>query len=152
MKTIKVYMMALLGMFFMVSCGGGGDDDHNSGSGGGGSAPQTYRQSVAVSAQGGSVTVTLNDLRSAVSSIGSTPSWVVVSPQAYSSGAPSLLLEVEGNKTASERQCEVLVLAASGDKVSLTIRQNASGGSETGTGMDTPHNEQTDQPAYSPRH
>lgn len=146
--------MALLGMLFMVSCGGGGgDDDHNSDSGGGGSsAPQTYRQSVAVSAQGGSVTVTLNDLRSAVSSIGSTSSWVVVSPQAYSSGAPSLLVEVEENKTSSERQCEVLVLAASGDKVSLTIRQNASGGSEAGTGMDTPHNEQTDQPAYSPQH
>lgn len=143
-------MIALMGVLFMLSCGGGNsDDDYNSG---GGSAMQMYRQSVAVSAQGGSVTVTLNNLKSAISNIESTPNWVLVSPQAYSSGTPTLLLEVERNETMSERQCEVLITATSGDKVSLTIRQNASGGSETGTGMDTPHNEQTDQPAYSRRH
>lgn len=149
MKTIRIYLIALLGMLFLLSCGGGSDaDDNNSG---GGSTEHTYRQSVTVSSLGGPVTVILNDLKSAVSSVTPTPEWVVVSPQAYSSGAPSLLLEVEENKTTSERQCEVLIVAASGNKVSLTIRQNASSGSETGSGMDTPHNEQTDQPAYTRR-
>jgi uncharacterized membrane protein len=157
MKRIMSYTVALLVMFVFAACGGGGDDDFggsgNSGgnSGGGGSthSPQTYTQSVSLPAKGGEQIVTLSNLSSAVSSVSSTPTWLVISPQFYSSGAPTLKLAFQENEESTERNSTVTVLAASGDKVELTIVQQAA---EVKTGIDDIHSTPTDQPAYSRRH
>ena len=147
-KKIVTYMMALLGMCVLMACGGGGDDSGGSGGsgGGGGSVPQTYTQSITIAATGGTQSLKLNNLSSAVSSVSSTPNWLVISPEYYSSGAPSIKLEVQENTSADERKCDVTVLAASGDKVVLTVTQQAGEGSD----IDDIHNTDTDQPAYAP--
>lgn len=160
MKSIYVYIAVIVSVCMMAACGGGGGDDSQSPLNPGGdygNSAKFYYQSITVTAQGGEQSMTLIDLKSAISSIGSTPSWIVISPKQYTSGSPSIKLEVEENKTSSERKCEVTIIAASGDKVSLTVTQQATNGDsgggnpETGTSIDDPHNEQTDQPAYAPR-
>ena len=155
MKLYKIISCLLMCMLLLAACGGG--DDSGSSSGGSGSTggsdgpttyPQTYSQSVTVSAKGGEQIVTLVDLSTAISSVGNTPDWLVISPQFYTSGAPTLKLEAQENTETSERNAVVSVLASSGDKVSLTVVQEAG---EDHTGIDNIHNEQTDQPAYAPR-
>lgn len=151
MKQIRIIMIALLGLMVLSSSKCNPDPEpFNSGGGGGGTSyPQTYSQTVTVSAQGGTQTVKLSDLKSAVSSVSTTPTWLVISPQFYSSGAPTIKLEVEPNANTTERECTVSVLATSGDKVQLTVKQKS--GSEPDPSIEDPHNEQTDQPAFAPR-
>ena len=121
MKRIMLYSLALLVVFSMAACGGGGGDDSGTsgssygGNGGGGGSthiPQTYTQSVTLPASGGEKVVTLTDLSSAISSVNNTSTWLVISPQFYSSGAPTLKLEFQENEDAAERSETVTVLAA----------------------------------------
>lgn len=154
MRTIKRYFFIQISILLLIACGGGdgGNTEHSSlnpGGDNGGGSPQSYKQSVTISAQGGEQTVTLNNLSSSISSVGSTDSWLVVVPQYYTSGSPTVKLEVEENKTTSERKCDVTIIASSGDKVVLTVTQSAG---EANNNIDDIHNENTDQPAYAPRH
>ena len=152
MKKICIYLLSLTAIFVLAACGGDdggnstGDGGNSGGSSGGGNAPQTYTQSVTVPATSGEQVVTLSNLKSSISSVGNAPSWIVISPQYYSSGAPTLKLEYQENTLTTARDCSVTVLASSGDKVVLTITQQAS---ETKSGIDDVHNDPSDQPAYS---
>ena len=153
MKRLGIYFIAVLGLFLLAACGGGGDDGSstggtNGGSGGGTYPPKTYSQSVTLPAQGGEQVITLSDMSSAVSSVSSSPSWLVISPQFYSSGAPTLKLEFQENTENQERKASVTVSASSGDKVLLTITQQAG---ERKDGIDDLHSDKTDQPSYAPR-
>jgi len=152
MKRIGTYIAAFICFGVIAACGGN-DDTEPTLDPDGGSSPKLYTQSITIPAKGGEQSMTLIDLRSAISSIGSTPAWVVISPKQYTTGAPSIKLEVEENKASAERKCDVSILAASGDKVVLTVIQQAGGGGSTepGTDIDDPHNEQTDQPANARR-
>lgn len=153
MKNICIYLLSLTAIFVLAACGGGGGGSSTGGGGnsgassGGGNAPQTYTQSVTVPATSGEQVVTLSNLKSSVSSVGNAPSWIVISPQYYTSGAPTLKLEYQENTATTKRDCKVTVLASSGDKVVLTITQQAS---EVKSGIDDIHNDPTDQPAFSP--
>lgn len=153
MKKICIYLLSLTAIFVLAACGGGGGGSSTGGGGnsgassGGGNAPQTYTQSVTVPATSGEQVVTLSNLKSSVSSVGNAPSWIVISPQYYTSGAPTLKLEYQENTATTSRDCKVTVLASSGDKVVLTITQQAS---EVKSGIDDIHNDPTDQPAFSP--
>ena len=154
MKRIMSYTFALLVMFALAACGGGDDDDSpisgGSSGGGGGSTthiPQTYTQSVTLPAKEGEDVVTLSNLSSSVSSLSGTPSWLVISPQFYSSGTPTLKLEFIENVEPTERSCTVTALASSGDKVVLTITQQAA---EVKKSIEDIHNGTTDRPAYAP--
>ena len=153
MKKFCLYIACLTTIILLAACGGGDGDETRSNTGGGGnsgggssSRPMTYTQSVTVPASKGEQVLTLSNLSSAVSTVSSSPDWMVISPQFYSSGAPTLKLEFEENSVMSTRECNVTVTASSGDKVVLTITQQAADKSA----IDDLHNEQTDQPAYSP--
>ena len=164
MKQLRIYLLALMGIMVLAACGGGDDpvtsggSGGSSGGGGGTPVPQTYTQSLTIKAEGGEQTVTLHNLSSAVSSVGSTPDWLIVSPQFYSSGAPTILLVAQENTETSERKCDITLTASSGDKVILSVTQQAASGGGGGTGggsgndIDDVHNDQTDQPAYAPMH
>ena len=153
MKKSIFYMVALSSMFLLAACGGesssstGGtdgitDDDRT--------PPKTYTQSVSLPATAGEQVVTLSDLNSAISSVSGASSWLVVSPQFYSSGAPTLKLEYQENVGTTARSCTVTASASSGEKVVLTITQQSEN-EDDGNGIDNIHNETTDQPAYAPR-
>jgi len=153
MKRLEIYLIVVLGIFFLAACGGGGDDGGSTGGSGGGTGggsytPKTYSQSVTLPAKSGELVITLSDLKSAVSSVSSSPSWLVISPQFYSSGAPTLKLEYQENTETTERVVSVTVLASSGDKVVLTITQQAG---EKKDGIDDLHNDKTDKPSYIPQ-
>ena len=158
MKRIELYLIALLSIFVLAACGGGDDGGNTSGGNGGGSyTPKSYTQSVTLPATGGEMTVTLSNLSSAVSSVSSTPSWLVITREYYSSGAPTLKIGYEENKDGQERKATVTVTASSGDRVALTITQQATGGGSGGggtqedvkKGIEDIHNEYTSQPAYT---
>lgn len=144
MKQFRLYaIFFMLGVLTLVSCGGGG--------GGGDSTPtpiptppKTYTQSETIAAAGGDKVVTLTSLSSSISSINNTTSWVVASPQSYTSGSPKLQLNVTANTDKNERKCEIIVTAQSGENVVLTVIQQA------GNGIDDLHDNTTTQPAYSP--
>lgn len=153
MKRLEIYLIVVLGIILLAACDGGGDDGGSTGgtggnSGGGSYIPKTYNQSVTLPAKGGDLVITLSDLNSAVSSVSSTPTWVVISPQYYSSGAPTLKLEFQENTQIEERKITVTVYASSGDKVLLSIIQQAG---EKKDGIDDLHNNQTNQPSYAPQ-
>ena len=123
MKRLEIYLAVVLCFFCLAACGGGGNDGGSSGGGTGGGSyiPKTYSQSVTLSAKKGEQVITLSDLSSAVSSVSSTPTWLVISPQYYSSGAPTLKLEFQENTETEERKTTVTVSASSGDKVVLSL-------------------------------
>lgn len=153
MKRLEIYLAVVLCFFCLAACGGGGNDGGSSGGSGGGTGggsyiPKTYSQSVTLSAKKGEQVITLSDLSSAVSSVSSTPTWLVISPQYYSSGAPTLELEFQENTETEERKTTVTVSASSGDKVVLSITQQAG---EKKDGIDDLHSDKTDQPSYAPQ-
>lgn len=153
MKRLEIYLIAVMSLFFLAACGGGGDDGGSTGGSGGGTGggsyiPKTYSQTVTLPANSGELVITLSDLSSAVSSVSSSPTWLVISPQFYSSGAPTLKLVYQENTETQERKTSVTVLASSGDKVLLTITQQAG---EKKDGIDDLHNDKTDQPSYAPQ-
>lgn len=148
-KKITAYIITLLGMMIIASCGSDNEDDKGGGKGSESNyVPQTYTQSVPIDANGGTNSVKLNDLSTSIKSIDksgeSSTSWIAISIETYTSGAPSILLKVEENNTTSERTCEVTVIATNGDKVQLTVTQEAG----VPKGIDDIHNNSTDQPAY----
>lgn len=148
-KIITAYIITLLGMMIIASCGSDNGDDKGGGKGSESNyVPQTYTQSVSIDANGGTNSVKLNDLSTSIKSIvkggESSTSWIAISNEAYTSGAPSVLLEVEENNTDSKRTCEVTIIATNGDKVQLTVTQEAG----VPKGIDDIHNNSTDQPAY----
>lgn len=154
---VNKFIVTLVSVFVILACGGG-DGSHDpidpspggGGGGGGVSAPQIYYQSVTISEQGGEQIVTLTDLSSAVSSISSSPYWFIIAKQDYTSGSPTIKLLVEENKTTNERSSEVTILSVSGDKVFLTVTQQAASDDDSYNDIEEPHHESTDQPAYAP--
>lgn len=159
MKRIELYLIALLSIFVLAACGGGDDDSGNTsgGNSGGNYTPKSYTQSVTLPAKGGDMTVALSSLSSEVSSISNTPSWLVITREYYSSGAPTLKFGFEENKDGQERKAAVTVTASSGDKVVLSITQQSAGGGSGGggtqedvkKGIEDLHDEYTSQPAYA---
>jgi len=112
---------------------------------------QTFQQSVTLPAENASnVSVTLNNLNSAIKDIEYDAEWLTVIKQTYTSGSPSPRLtatdNVKNGETKSSRSCTVTVTANSGDKVLLGVTQE---GAERKTGIDDSHDMPTDQPAYS---
>ena len=133
-KCIRVMLLAVTAMLCLASCG---DDD------------ETYTQSVTLSAKGEQQTVTLTNLSARITSVANSNSWLKATADFYNSGSPSLTLSATENTEKSERNGVVTITAESGDKVVLTVTQQAASEEEQeGTGIDDTHNSQSDQPAY----
>lgn len=109
--------------------------------------PQTYQQSVGFGSwEAATQSVKLNNLNTAVNQIDTEAGvdWLTVEKESYTSGSPSVKLTVTANDDTKERSTTVTVTAENGDKVVLTVKQ-----AERTYGIDDPHNNQSDQPAYS---
>ena len=144
MNRFFKYYLGLMVTLLFAACG----PENDNGSTGGGNnspSPQSYTQSVTLPASGGEQVFTLSDLRSPVSDVDSTPSWLEISPQYYSTGSPTIKLKYEENIELETRDCVITVLASSGDKVILTVTQHAA---EVKRGIENIHNTQTNQQAY----
>lgn len=138
MKQLKLYTILLLSVALTVACGPDPKPKSNS---------KVYTQSATLTAKGDALKVTLNELNSSISSVNNTANWLTATPQYYTSGHPQIELQATENTTGSERKTEVAVLASSGEKVVLTVMQEAAP-----VGIDDMHDEKTDKPAYAPLH
>ena len=140
MKTLKTIIFAASVVLAMVACGGSTENDEPE------YVSQTYRQTIMLSAAKTDTVVILNDLKTAVSEIENSETWLMVTKQSYTSGAPSVRLTATANEDNSQRSCVVTIIAASTDKLLLTVTQEK----ETMlTGIDDQHDIVTDQPAHS---
>ena len=147
MKKIMKYLLAIAGVMMLTACPSGPDPDidpipepepepvY----------PQTYTQSVSVPYTEAEKTVTLDRLNNAISGITNVPSWLSVEKMEYYVGSPKIKIKHFKNPDNKTRECTITVTAVSGDKVLLTITQDAK---PEGTGIDDIHNGSTDQPGY----
>ena len=118
---------------------------------------QTFRQTYNVAADGGQQTVTLTSLVTSISNIEQGDTWVVATKMSYTSGSPSIRLDIEENTEMQVRQTNITITDNSANKVILTVKQVKPGETpepnpepeQEKTGIDYPHNTESDQPAYS---
>ena len=142
MKQLNIYIIAIICVLFLTACGPGPEPEPSPSP----NPPKTYSQSATLTAKGDAQKVTLNNLNSSISSVNNTANWLTATPQYYTSGHPQIELQATENTTGSERKTEVTVLASSGEKVVLTVTQEAAP-----AGIDDMHDEKTEKPAYSPQ-
>lgn len=109
--------------------------------------PQTYQQTATFGSwEAGSQSVQLNNLTTAISAIDNSTAWLTVEKEGYTSGSPSVKLNVTANDDTKERSTTVTITAENGDKVMLTVKQAG-----RTYGIDDTHNSESDQPAYGRR-
>lgn len=110
--------------------------------------PQQFAQSLTMAATGGEQSLTLADLTTAISSIGTpTDTWMTVTKEAYTSGSPSVKVKTEANPQEQPRTASVIITATNGDQLTLSVTQAAK--EAPNYGIDDTHDTVTDQPAYS---
>ncbi len=111
-----------------------------------------YNQSIEIPAAEGSQTYTVSDLKKNISGeISNTGSaWLTVEKQNYSSGSPQVKLSYKAN-TGGERSAVVIFRDEDNNQVNLTVKQlkPEEKPEPDKTGIDDPHDTQSDQPAYS---
>lgn len=144
MKHIKMLLLIAMSILSLMSCGGNDDNPvipdtppvYTS---------KTFQQSFSFSSwEGDNQSVVLSNLSTAVGKIEKNAAWLTVEKESYSNGAPSVKLTVTTNDDTKERSTAVTITANNGDKVELTVKQPG-----RSYGIDDPHNNQSDQPAYS---
>ncbi len=113
-----------------------------------------FNQSIEIPATEGSQTYTVSDLKKnisgEISNTGST--WLTVEKLPYSSGSPQVKLSYKAN-TGGERSAVVIFRDDDNNQVNLTVEQpEAEEPEPVKTGIEDPHNTQSDQPAYSRHH
>ena len=118
MKDRILFTIALLCIMLLMSCSGGGSGD-------GGDNPRTltYYMDISIEATACSQIIVLNDLSTNVSSATSSATWLTPTRRTYTSGAPSIMIEVTADTATSDRNCTVTVTAADGNKVIITVVQ-----------------------------
>lgn len=146
-NNIFSLLFVVIAMMVLAACGG--DDEKNEESPLNPVTPtgKTYQQSVTLDTQGTQQTVTLNDLNCKIDDVANSTDWLTVLINPYSSGSPSLVVSANENTDTKTRSCNVTVTDTSGDKVLLTVTQEAA--EEQKKGIDDSHDIQTDKPAYS---
>lgn len=143
---LKMLCIGLLTTITLTSCPSGSGDSEP----GGGTDPvipsgKTYNQSETISAEGEDKDITLNQLNAKIISIEYSCNWLSVVSNYYTSGAPSVHLNVRKNTEATSRTCNVTITTlGNNDKLLLQITQDA-----IKNGIDDVHNEKTDSTAYS---
>lgn len=126
-KYILLAIVAFACNVLLVSCGGGGGSDDSGGSSGGVTpttpTPRTYTQSITIDANNYSQTINLSDLKTNIVSAVSSKSWVTLTRNSYTSGSPSITIDVSENTSTSSRTCDITVTASDGNKVIIHLTQ-----------------------------
>jgi len=153
MKQIKLLLLIVMSVVFLMACGGGGDDpiipepqpEKPE-------TPTTSTQTVTFMANEQlQQTVTLTGLKAAIADFDNQNSWVTnVIPLGYGgTGAPNVSITISENKSNDSRSGVVTFKDTKQNTVILTISQS---GVSTPSGIEDPHDTQSDQPAYGRQH
>ena len=146
-NNIFSLLCVVVAMVVFAACGGADENKEESPLNPVTPTGKTYQQSVTLDTQGTQQTVTLTDLNSKIDDVANSTDWLTVLISPYSSGSPSLVVSAKENTDTKTRSCNVTITAKSGDKVLLTVTQEAA--EEQKTGIDDSHDIPTDKPAYS---
>ena len=154
MKTIKYLSIALAACLTLTSCGGSDDPDDpiNPTPQPQPPTPSTQGKFLAMKhdlpAKASEEIFTLEGLTSSISKMAGeeySSSWLTVTKEAYTSGAPKVKLKATENLSTTKRSGYVVFVAAK-DTLALTITQAIY---TSGTDVNNPTDTPTDQPAYS---
>lgn len=151
MKAKDIMKMVCLGLFMTItltSCPS--DNGGGSGSGSGPDVPtpqvgKEYKQDVTMSYQDGNKDVVLDKLSHKILGIEYSSSWLSVVSNTYTSGAPSVRINVQKNASTTPRSCNVTITTEGNtEKLLLQITQEA-----MPNGIDDIHSDYSDGNAYS---
>lgn len=145
MKDLKVYIKVLLVLIAFSSCGGSEGDSTPATN----NPPVTYTQSVTLPASETEQSVVVSSINKAITTIENSSNWLTASPESYTSGNPRVRLFATKNTSTTERSCNIILHASSGEKVVLIVTQSGTGSSGD-NGIEDIHDETTTQPAYAP--
>ena len=158
MKNLKILLLAFMAIFTLTMCGG--DDKNDVTPEEKPTLPVTTTRTVQIGWERGQQTYTLSDLKSDISNIENTSSWIRVNPLSYGSGSPNVQLDYEEND-GDERSCVITFTDTNNNKVLLTVTQvkkgdvpvnpdpNTNPNTDPDYGVDDTHDVVTDQPANS---
>ena len=79
---------------------------------------------VNLDASASSKTIELSSLKTSISTISSSESWLTASKQSYSSGSPKIQITATANTSTISRECKVTVIASDDNEVVITVVQN----------------------------
>ena len=139
MKTWKYMALALVALLSFAACGDDDEDEPN--------IPEqgaTYTQTLSVSAEGFTQTITLNNLKKEPVVKGET-SWAKVEAIALSNGSVQATMNIAANTTQEARTASLQFVAAP-DTLVLTVYQSTD---VSIVDVDTPTDEESNQPALS---
>lgn len=134
MKKIRLFIFAGIALLMLTACPSDSEPE-----------PQSYTQNIELPSNASEQIVTLNKFSSSITMVENSASWLTVEPQVYFSGSPKVKLRSTDNIERTERKCNVIITASSGDRVILSVTQQET---SEGTGIDDLHGTQTDKPAY----
>lgn len=155
MQKLKYLSFMLMGLLLLCSCPGPDPDPTPDIT-----DPQTFSQTVNVSAEKSTLTITLSSLKLAISNINQPDEWCKVTKLSYTSGSPNIQLDVTENTTGDERHSNIVITDTYGNKVLLTVKQVKAGDTPdpnpnpdtNKNGIDDSHDVVSDQPAYAKPH
>lgn len=152
MNWTKVLSLIFVACFTLLSCGGSDDPDDPTPPTPNPPTPTTNGKFLTMShelpAKASEEVLTLTGLSSSISQMAGedhTSSWLTVTKEAYTSGAPKVKLKATENLQTTKRSAYVVFVAAK-DTLALTINQAIY---QSGTDVNNPSDTPTDQPAYS---
>ncbi len=79
---------------------------------------------VNLDASASSKTIELSGLKTSISKISSSESWLTASNLSYSSGSPKIQIKATANTSTISRECKVTVIASDDNEVVITVVQN----------------------------
>lgn len=150
MKQFKVYFLALASCILLTGCPSDADDNNDITP-----SAKEYNETMNIPAKGCDEILSLDKLRAEVTSVSSTPSWLAVAIQPYTSGAPIIKLTVGENLGDERRHTVAIYTSSTGDKLNLTIVQAAKtvpgqSGGDTAD-IDDLNDKTSNKPAYVPK-
>lgn len=124
----------------------GSNNGDNNGSGGNNSyIPKTYNTDLTLTADAGSKTITIKEFSTAITNAICDKSWLSLVPEDYTSGSPSITINLSANTERTERSCTVTIIATNGDKITVNVIQKG----RDATPLEEPKNEYSNQEAFA---
>jgi len=145
MKSMMPLMVVFIALVTIASCNKKKETNNS------------FTQTVNVEAEGWqNKEVRVSNLTTAIEGIEQGDTWVTATKMSYTSGSPSIRLDVQANTGTQERQTNIIT-GTDEKRVILTVKQVKPGDTpdenheseHVDYGIDDPHDTQSDQPAYS---
>lgn len=125
--------------------GNSNNGDNNGSTGNDSYIPKTYNTDLTLTAEAGSKTITIKEFSTAITNATCDKAWLSLLPEDYTSGSPSIKINLSANTERTERSCIVTIIATNCDKITVNVIQKG----RDATPLEEPKNEYSNQEAFS---